>query len=84
MQTQVAHDSPESNLIQFTSIRDPEINYLQSYETLVAMGIRHDIAHSLASFSTFNGEKIDPKSPIIAQINEEIGQEPQVKGKMAA
>lgn len=84
MQTQVAHDYPEGSLIEFTPIRDPEIIFIQSYEMLVAMGIRHDIAQSLASYSAFNGEKFNPKSVRLENVHEEIGQEPQVKGRMAA
>ena len=72
------------NLIEFTSIRDPEITFLRSYETLVSMGIRHDIAQSLASYSAFQGEEFDPKSQLLVHVHEEIGQEPMENGKMAA
>lgn len=78
------NDQPEANLIEFDSIRDPEIIFMRSYETLVSMGIRHDIAQSLASYSAFQEEEFDPKSPILVHVHEEIGQEPSVQGKMAA
>ena len=78
------NNQPEDNLIEFTSIRDPEITFLRSYETLVSMGIRHDIAHSLASYSAFQGEEFDPNSPILIHVHEEIGQEPSVQGRRAA
>lgn len=84
MESQVAQNRPEANLIEFTSIREPEIIFLRSYETLVAMGIRHDIAQSLASYSAFQEKEFDPESPILVHVHEEIGQEPLVKGKMAA
>jgi hypothetical protein len=75
---------PESNLLEFTSIREPEILFLHSYQTLVAMGIRHDMAQQLASFTAFQGKEFDPKSPLLVHVHEEIGQEPSVQGKMAA
>jgi hypothetical protein len=84
MESQVAHPCPEENLIEFTPIRDPEIIFLRSYQTLVAMGIRHDIAQSLASYSAFQEREFDPDSPILVHVHEEIGQEPRFKGKMAA
>lgn len=84
MQTEVAHPNPEDNLIEFTPIRDPEIIYLKSYQTLVSMGIRHDIAQSLASYTAFRGEEFDPTSNVLVKVHEEIGQEPMCQGKMAA
>lgn len=75
---------PESNLIQFTSIREPEFIFKHSYEQLVAMGIRHDIARSLASYSAFQEKEFDPASPLLVHLHEEIGQEPMVQGRMAA
>ena len=71
-------------MIEFTPIRDPEIIFLRSYETLVQMGIRHDIAQSLASYAAFQEEEFDPDSPILIHVHEEIGQEPSVQGKKAA
>jgi len=76
----------KSNLIEFTfsSIREPEMIFMHSYQKLVAMGIRHDIAQQLASYSAFQGEEFDPRKTSFVGINEEIGQEPSVKGRMAA
>jgi len=84
MESNVAQQYPESDLIEFTPIRDPEIIFLRSYQTLVAMGIRHDIAQSLASYSAFQEEEFDPDSTVLVHVHEEIGQEPRFKGKMAA
>ena len=78
------NDQPESNLIEFTSIRNPEIVFMRSYETLTAMGIRHDITHSLSSYAAFQGEELDSNSPLLVHVHEEIGQEPSVNGRMAA
>lgn len=75
---------PESNLIQFMPIREPEFIFMHSYQQLVAMGIRHDMAERLASYAAFQGEEFDPRKTTFVGINEEIGQEPSVKGKMAA
>lgn len=75
---------PESNLIQFMSIREPEIIFIHSYQKLVAMGIRHDIAEKLSCYAAFQGEEFDPKKTAFVDVYEEIGQEPLVKGKMAA
>ena len=86
MKLSVAKNQSElgTDLIEFTSIRDPEITFTRSYETLTAMGIRHDIAQSLASYTTFRGEEFDPTSPVLVNLHEEIGQEPFVKGGTAA
>lgn len=86
MKLSVAEDqSPQSgDIISFYSIGNPEITFLHSYETLVQMGIRHDIAQVLASYSAFQGKEFDPKSPILVHLHEEIGQEPRYQGKMAA
>lgn len=83
-QQQSEGGSPESNIIEFTSVREPDIIYLHSYSQLVAMGIRHHIAHSLASYAAFQEKPFDPNSPILVHVHEEIGQGPKVRGKLAA
>jgi len=75
---------PDSNVIQFTSIREPESIYIQSYQQLLTMGVRDDIAAQLACHAAFQGEKFNPKSQMLVDLHEEIGQEPLVKGMMAA
>ncbi|MBU0705781.1 hypothetical protein KJ657_00955 [Patescibacteria group bacterium] len=82
MKLSVAKDqSPQKgDLIEFTSIRDPEIVFMHSYEQLIAMGVRQDIANSLASYAAFQGRKFDAKSPILVHLHEEIGHEPSAQG----
>jgi len=78
------NDQPEANLIELNSVRGPESAFARSCKTLAAMGARHDIARSLASYAAFHGEEFDPNSSILEHFYEEIGQEPSVQGRMAA
>lgn len=84
MKPQFSRECPESNLIEFSSIGDPEIIFVHSYAQLTSMGIRHDIARSLSSYAAFQGKEFDPKSPMLVHVHEEIGLEPAVQGEMAA
>ncbi|MBN2306563.1 hypothetical protein JXD20_01110 [Candidatus Peregrinibacteria bacterium] len=84
MKSNLNPNRPKTDIIGFTSMQSPEAIFLDSYAILVSMGVRHDIAQSLASYTAFQETAFDPQSSILVHLHEEIGQEPSVNGGMAA
>ena len=84
MNTPQLQSANENNVIHFLPLRDPDFIFQKTLESLISQGVRADIAKSLASYSAFQGQEFDSKSPVLIHIHEEIGQEPAVKGTLAA
>jgi|GEM_PF-2597035 len=78
--------SPEhfSNVIQFMPLREAEDIFRSTLHKLSIIGVRRDIAQQLASYAAFNNEEFDEDGQYLVRVFEEIGQEPEVNGRMAA
>ena len=73
-----------SNVIHFMPLREAEDIFRSTLHKLSVMGVRRGIAQQLASYAAFNNEEFDEDGQYLVRVCEEIGQEPEVNGRMAA